>query len=131
MVRVKTFLSKSNISGIGVFAAEDISEGTVTWAYNPNFVVKFTPDQIEKMRLEERQRLETLDYFWIDAAGNYVVSLDHDKFINHSFDANIKSIDDFTDIAARDIKAGEELTIDYRTITPKEAWDDYYGHGKS
>jgi len=126
MLRVKTFLSKSNISGIGVFAAEDISKGTVTWSYSPVFTVIITPEMLQRMSAEERMRLDTLDYYWIDSAGNYVISLDHDKFMNHSFAANVESIDDFTDVAIRDIKAGEELTIDYRTITPEETWEDYY-----
>jgi len=116
MLRVKTFLSKSNISGIGVFAAEDIPKGTVTWSYSPYFAVKFSYEDIQGMSEEERTRLQQLDYYWIDSAGNYVISLDHDKFMNHSFAANVESIDDFTDVAIRDIKSGEELTIDYRTI---------------
>jgi len=126
MLRVKTFLSKSSISGIGVFAAEDIPKGTVTWSYSPYFAVKFSYEHIQCMSEEERARLQQLDYYWIDSDGNYVFSLDHDKFMNHSFNANIISIDDFSEVAARDIKAGEELTIDYRTITPEEVWDDYY-----
>lgn len=126
MLRVKTFLSKSEISGIGVFTVEDIPKGTVTWSYSPYFISKIPPEEIDKMNSEEKERLTALDYYWIDRDGNYVFSLDHDKFMNHSFNPNILSIDDFSEIAARDIKAGEELTIDYRTITPEEMWDDYY-----
>lgn len=129
VVRVKTYLSRSNIHGIGVFAAEEIKKGTVTWSYSPRFVAKIGPEEIAKMSEEERERLDSLDYYWVDGQGNYVFSLDHDKFTNHSFDPNIRSVDDFTDIAVRDIAVGEELTIDYRTITPEETWEDYYAKG--
>ncbi len=126
MVRVKTYLSKSSIHGIGVFAAEEIKKGTVTWSYSPYFVTKINPEEIAKMSKEEQERLDYLDYYWVDAQGNYVFSLDHDKFTNHSFDPNILSVDDFTDIAARDIAVGEELTIDYRTIISEGTWEGYY-----
>jgi len=116
MLRVKTFLSKSSISGIGVFAAEDAPKGTVIWSYSPVFTTVITPEMLQRMSTAERMRLDTLNYYWIDSAGNYVISLDHDRFMNHAFTANVESIDDFTDVAIRDIKSGEELTIDYRTI---------------
>mgnify|MGYP000264971591 CR=1 FL=1 len=46
--------------------------------------------------------------------------------MNHSFEPNIISKGDDVDVAARDIKAHEELTIDYRTIVPREQWESYF-----
>ena len=126
MLMIKTYLSKSNISGIGVFAAEDIAKGTVTWIASDFFDLKISPTVVQNLSPLERKHFEELDYFWIDKSGNYVLPLDHDRFMNHSFEPNIISKDDGVDIAARDIKAHEELTIDYRTIVPRDQWEPYF-----
>ena len=125
MITIKTYLSNSSISGIGVFAAEDISKGTITWRYSEFFDLTIPPEKIQGLSIEEKKLFEDLRYYWIDRSGNYVMPLDHDRFINHSFDPNIISKDAYTEIAARDIKAHEELTSDYRAILPEEMWDDY------
>ena len=126
MLTIKTYLAKSDIAGIGVFTYEDIPEGTVTWVRSDFFDFKIKPESIANLSAVERQRFQLLDYHWIDQDGNYILSLDHDRFMNHSFNANILSKNDNIDVAARDIKAHEELTIDYRTIVPRESWETYF-----
>jgi hypothetical protein len=42
MLTVKTYLDKSNISGIGLFAGENIKKGTITWKFNPHIDIYFS-----------------------------------------------------------------------------------------
>jgi SET domain-containing protein len=58
-------------------------------------------------------------YAYLSAkSGRYILHADNARFINHAPDANLRSVksigkDEDIDIAARDIRAGEELTADY------------------
>ena len=126
MLRVKTYLSKSKISGIGLFAGEDIKKGTITWNYSPYFLIKLTQDDINKMSADEKKRFDILDHYWIDKNNNYIISLDNDRFMNHSIDPNVALADDNCEIAIKDIKIDEELTIDYRTLAPENMWEPYF-----
>ena len=65
-------------------------------------------------------------YAWIDTDGNYVFPVDNDRFMNHSSTPNIENVSEDVSIAAKDILPGEELTTDYKTLVPKELWEDYY-----
>lgn len=49
-------------------------------------------------------------------------------FTNHSCDSNLWLRDEVTWIARRDIKQGEELTIDYALMEAKEDFVAYHGH---
>ena len=126
MLQVKTYLGKSNLEGTGVFASEFIPKGTVVWKYNPLFTYKVSAKKVAKFTEHEKSRLHFLPYYWVDKNGNYMIPLDHDRFMNHSRDANTQTLNDKTDIANRDIDEGQELTVDYRTILPENLWGDFY-----
>ena len=126
MIQVKTYLDKSNIAGIGIFATEFIPKGTVIWKYNPYFTSKISVKKISRCTKDEKKRLDELAYYWVDKKGNYMIPLDHDRFMNHSRTPNTERLDDNHEIANRDIKGGEEMTVDYRTIIPKEMWASYF-----
>ena len=127
MLQVKTYLGKSDLEGVGVFADMFIPKGIVIWKYNPYFTYKISAKKISKFTDSEKARLRFLPYYWVDKKGNYMIPLDHDRYMNHSRKANIEPlIDDKTDIANRDIHIGEELTVDYRLIRPQEMWDSFF-----
>jgi SET domain-containing protein len=120
MLMVKTRLGPSDIAGIGLFAAEDISKGTVTWRFMPAYDRLLTQTDIDG--LPEPARSNILDHVYLDAAsGQFVLCADNARFMNHADDPNTAgihepgSIEGF-DVAIRDIAAGEELTCDYRTF---------------
>ena len=52
MLRVETKIGPSAIHGIGLFADQLITEGTVTWEFDPVFDAAFSEEQI-KLILEE------------------------------------------------------------------------------
>lgn len=112
MLRVKTFLKHSPTHGIGLFAAEPIKEGTVTWEYDPEFDTAYTSEEVERMPKAGQALFWKYEYFDKEL-GKYVLCSDDQRFINHSTTGyNIQSTP-HRDVANRDIKAGEELLCNY------------------
>jgi SET domain-containing protein len=105
-------LARSKIHRWGVFATEFIPAGRK--------VIEYTGEKISrretKRRANERELtyLFTLDSYWtIDGA----VGGSGAEYINHSCDPNLKSRiikGHILYMSRRDIRPGEELTIDYR-----------------
>jgi len=126
MITIKTKLDKSSIAGIGLFADQDILKGEVVWKMNSLSILKITPNEYNNLSQIEKDFIQEKDYFWVDEHGNYMIPIDDSRFINHSCNPNIIDLDDNTCVASKDIKREEELTIDYKTLVPKEQWQNYY-----
>lgn len=47
MLLVPTFLSQSPIHGLGLFAAEPVSQGAVVWKFAPGFDLTVAPGQLD------------------------------------------------------------------------------------
>jgi len=112
MLKVRTYLDKSNIEGLGLFAAQDIPKGTVTWEFNPTIdkeLNEFIANRIEFEFIEKyafnNKQLE-----------KWLLSSDNDRFTNHSENPNTGPLPDGKKIALRDIKKGEEITANYYDI---------------
>jgi uncharacterized protein len=115
MLLVKTYLDRSGIHGIGLFAVEPIRKGTVLWRLDPRIDVQLTPDEIEQLALPAREQIRKYTYR-DQVLGRYVLCGDDARFFNHAEDPNCIDIPDArggTTVAKRDIAAGEELTCDY------------------
>ena len=115
-------IKKSHIDGIGVFAIKSIPEGT-----NPfrGCVVKrwYGFKESELRCLDPPVRKMVHDFFDVQEGKTWIPDLGLNGiniffFLNSSKKPNLRAIetkDDFMFIASRDIKAGEELTVDYST----------------
>ncbi len=118
MLLVKTYLDRSPIHGIGIFAAEPISAGTVVWRLHPGIDLLLEPDVLEGLAPPARIQIEK--YTYLDPVlKKRVLCGDDARFFNHDERPNCH---DFPDedggvtVAARTIAAGEELTRDYARI---------------
>jgi SET domain-containing protein len=115
MLLVKTFLAPSRIHGIGLFAAEDIPQGTVIWRRDPGIDVELTEQQLEALAPPSREQI--MKYTYLDIVRRtYVLCGDDARFFNHEDAPNCVDYPDAdggATVAARDIRAGEELTSDY------------------
>ena len=125
MIVVKTKLDRSLISGIGLFADQDIMKGDLIWKMTSISSFQISPDKYKELSQIEKDFIIQKDYYWMDNDGNYLIPLDDSRFVNHSNDPNIIEQDDNHCIASRDIKQNEELTIDYKILIPKELWESY------
>ena len=120
MILIKTYIAPSSIEGIGLFANEDIKKGHITWRYNPYFDRSFTEDEVNKMPQLMRKFINKYASL-SKQSGKYILCNDDQRFINHSRNANIgalkeKGEEELVGVALRDIRKGEELTINYRAI---------------
>ena len=119
MLRVKTYLDRSSIQGIGVFANEDIPCGTVVWEFNPAIDRQIT--SYEQLTLHmyghELDKAYMKKYAYLDKqTDRLILSGDNDRFTNHSNNPNTRPNDAGNMIAVRDIKINEEITANYYDI---------------
>ena len=118
MLMVKTTLGKSSIHGIGLFAAQFIPKGTVTWRFMPELDLIVSKDIL--LQLSEPARIQFLNYCYVDKnTQNFILCFDDERFINHSdvdfniAQSNSESEIEGVEVAVRDIQEGEELICNY------------------
>jgi SET domain-containing protein len=116
MLRVKTYLDKSPIDGIGVFAAENIKAGEIVWHFVP--ALDKTLDIMEWFAISEFghpiDRNFLRKYAFLDKqTDKLILSGDNDRFTNHSDSPNTRPDETGDMFAIRDIKEGEEITANY------------------
>ncbi|HEY0908542.1 MAG TPA: SET domain-containing protein [Candidatus Paceibacterota bacterium] len=117
MLLIKATPKASAIHGIGLFADQDIAKGARIWKFSPGLDTEISPTDFEK--LDQREKDFILFYgFNSRKTGNYHISFDNVRFINHAKDGNVSTDTSFEDVeyplvANRDIKQGEEITQNY------------------
>jgi SET domain-containing protein len=112
MLLVKTYLDKSDIHGFGVFAGEFISKGKKIWRFVDGFDRVYSPREFSKLPKAARDFIRFHGY---RVDGEILLTVDHDRHINHSEDANTTWRNGYS-IARCDIAKGSEITNDYREI---------------
>lgn len=118
MLLIKTTIGLSTISGIGLFATQDIPKGTQIWKFQPGFDQKIGKNEVDK--LSDAAKEQFLKYAYLNPkTGYYILCFDDARFFNHDDAPNCIEIaseedEEGINIAERDIKKGEELTCDYR-----------------
>jgi uncharacterized protein len=112
---VKTYLDKSSIHGIGLFANQFIPKGTLIWefggldkCYNQETFGIFL-DQLNKIEKEYFMKYSSFKN------GKVIWYSDDNKYSNHSDEANTYSTPS-KQFAKQDISVGEEITTNYFEI---------------
>lgn len=120
-------LKPSPIEGIGVFALRDIPKGCRSMFGKPDAAEEWvTISKKEVENLPPYSRFLVENYCLYDEANYFVPAqgfkkMDLSLFLNHSDTPNIISVSDGDFFEAiLDIKAGEELLIDYGEIVEDE-----------
>lgn len=111
---VKTFLKYSDIHGLGCFAGEDIKKGTIVWRFDEGIDLVFTDEDLKKFPESYKEFLKI--YAYSPKAENektYILCSDHARHMNHSENPTLEETPEGLNVAARDIKTGEELTCNY------------------
>ncbi|HWE79703.1 MAG TPA: SET domain-containing protein [Pseudolabrys sp.] len=114
MLLVKTYLDRSPIHGLGVYAAERIRKGTKIWRFVEGFDRCYTPKQFARLPKEARDFLKSYAY---RVDGEILFTVDNDHYINHSDEPNTYLHNGYA-IAKADIPKGREITNDYREFDP-------------
>ncbi|MEX2483011.1 MAG: SET domain-containing protein [Brumimicrobium sp.] len=111
MIHSKTELRFINdLVGYGVFATENIPEGTIIYVKDSLEIV-ISIEDYEKHNDSIKEVIEK--YSYIDPKGDRVISWDFAKFVNHCCNFNTISTGYGFEIAVRDILKGEQITDEY------------------
>lgn len=119
MLLVPTYLDKSPIAGIGLFAATDIPTDTHIWTYIDGFDVMFSKAAIHRLPAQVLEFLKIYGHYEDVNSGEVCLCTDNARFMNHSDDPNTRDAHAGT-FASRMIVKGEEITANY---------DDFSVHG--
>jgi SET domain-containing protein len=111
MLIIRTEVKPSAIHGLGLFTLDYLSKDQIYWEPNP--IIDRVLDKRLMALLPRLTREYMYHYSWQDKNGDFYISLDNDKFMNHSDTPNTYSGHPKFCFANRDIDAGEELTCDY------------------
>ncbi|MEQ6118090.1 SET domain-containing protein [Reichenbachiella sp. MALMAid0571] len=96
--------------GYGVFATQDIPEGTIVYVKDSLELVISPTDYL----MHSNDVKEMIDkYSYMDQNGDRIVSWDFAKYVNHCCNCNTISTGYGFEIAIRDIKKGEQITDEY------------------
>jgi hypothetical protein len=112
MLCVPTYVAPSRIAGVGLFAAKALPAGSRIWEYTEGVDWRIPPDELEHFPEPYLSRLR--HYLYQEESGVYVLCGDNAKFMNHHPDPNCSDADPEFTITIRPVRAGEELTCDYR-----------------
>lgn len=121
MLHVSTIVKPSNIHGVGLFSLCNIPKGFVVWTLEKPFYLEVSNEDFNDLSHLEQRLL--MFYGWF-SDNRWIRVYDDSQFINHSFNPNLKPVEErFCLKAGEEIRAGEELTEDYtkfETITRPE-----------
>ena len=119
MLLIDTYLDKSKIQGVGVFANENAKKGEKIKEVRPEFEIEFNVENLPRMPLALAKFIDTHSYERELGSKMFVMGIDNEKYMNHSVNPSVN--DD--GIALKNIKIGDEITIDYRDFDDNiETW---------
>lgn len=110
----RTTVRTSSIHGRGLFATVPIKKGVVIGIFKGKIHKKINWG--EKDALSHPYWVEVAKNTWIDPLPPY-------RFINHSCNPSAGIKGRITIIALHDLKAGDEITLDYSTIESDSRWN--------
>ena len=114
MMTVKNYVAPSGIHGVGVFAGEDIREGTCIYEFIDGIDIVMTRDQAAAYGAEFARFMRIFAY--VDPGDRtLVISVDNSRFMNHADPPNT-DWDGRFGWAIQNIKKHEEITCDYFTF---------------
>lgn len=113
MFIVNTYIARSDIEGVGVFAAEPIAKGQVISAFEPGFDRLIPMDAYLSAPPHLKALLDRYAFPHPKRPDFIFYEVDNSRFMNHSDTPNTDYTDCDAGRALRDIAAGEELTCNY------------------
>jgi len=126
MLNVKTYLDRSHFHGIGLFAKQGITAGTLVWEFNPAVDLVYSLDHWNELKAGiADQSFANLIRLSYKEEGRIYVCMDNAQFMNHSEtrDNVVHGASKNEMYAVRDIEKGEELLCNYLSYSDP---DDFH-----
>ena len=118
MLLVPTYVAPSAVEGVGVFAAEDIPEGTMIWQLEQALDRLIPVSEVASQPESVREFIERYAYPYPHDTNLLVVELDNGRFMNHSDDPNTNFENPDAGYTRRAIAAHEEIVCNYAEFDP-------------
>jgi len=118
MLLVDVLVKNSEIEGLGVFSKHAVAAGTTIWRLDSRFDRVVARADYEATSGPVRNWLDRYGYPYVGDDSRIVFELDDARYMNHSDKPNMQYVSPEEAISARDIAAGEEITVDYGTFFP-------------
>jgi len=117
MLLIPVHIGPSKIHGLGCFTDIDIKKGETVWVYDERIDLRIPKADVLAFPKPIQDYLNMYAYEEVyNGAHVMVLCGDHSKHMNHSGDPNLLEGEGGTNVAGRDIAAGEELTCDYTSF---------------
>lgn len=116
MFLITTYIAKSEIEGVGVFAAEAVKKGEVISRFEPEFDRLVPVGEYIAAPPHLKALLDRYAFPHPHKSDFIVYEVDNSRFMNHSLDPNTDYSNFEAGVALRDIAAGEELTCNYTSF---------------
>jgi SET domain-containing protein len=117
--RVFARIGRSKIHGVGVLAIRNIKKGTYIFYDDDEEIIWVKKEKLKNLSKELRKLYEDFSIIKSDKYGcprNFNL-LTPAWYLNDSKDPNVAIDKEYRFFALRDIKKGEELTVDYSTYS--------------
>ena len=118
MLLISTYVAPSAIEGLGVFAGEPVSRGSLIWSLNPKFDIFVHQTEIGALPPHAQSFLTRYSYPHLEMPGYRVIDVDNGKYMNHSLAPNTDFRIFDKGYALTDIAEGEEITCNYHEFDP-------------
>ncbi len=105
---IEVVVKRSDIHGLGIFAAKNFRKDAVVIKWNSHR--ELSKQDVEALSKADREHVSFID-------GKYVL-VPANGWVNHSCEPNVR-LENFCYVAKKDIKIGQELTTDYRKESEK------------
>lgn len=100
-------IKESKKHGRGLFALKDCQKGDKVYSYKKGRIITY--NEIRNLSEQDKMHLDKI------GENEYEIIQSPGRYINHSCDPNVEE-KDRTGYALRDIKGGQEITIDYDKV---------------
>jgi SET domain-containing protein len=116
MMLVRCYIGRSEIEGLGVFAAETIPAGTEVWRFTPGFDILISKENLANAPTPTREYFAHYAYEIASHPGHMALDCDDGRFMNHSPTPNLDFSVPGVATAIVTIPAHAEITCDYNLI---------------
>lgn len=122
MMHIPTYVGPSHIHGLGVYTSTSLKKDTLLWSFADNFDRRYTADEFYNLHPSIHEFYKIYGYQDIHD-GLYYMTIDNDRFTNHSDTPNTYFDGSGNVFALKNIRKNQEVTSNYKDFMC--AWDTH------